>query len=237
MNKLINLVSSDIRQIVRDRTLLSFLFFPIIVLVLLRWGLPPLTERYPILAEYHDIILMFSGMQSAVLFGFIVSFLMVDEKDEQVMDVIRVLPITARFFLFYRLSFASLIAALMALGILLGGGLVHPSIGASTCIAVLFGLTASLITLTIATFANNKIEGMALFKIIDLILMMPLLAFFLEEPIRYLFGIIPVFWTYALLEQSIEGEWVGWYLGMAVFMYSISIWGLSIQFKRKVFKR
>lgn len=237
MNKLINLIGSDVRQIVRDRTLVSFLFFPVVVLGLLRWGVPALTAQYPFFAEYHDLILMFGGMQSAVLFGFVVSFLMVDEKDEGVMDVIRILPITPRFFLLYRLSFASVVAGLMALVVLLGGGIAYPGVGPAICIATLFGLTAPLITLSIATFANNKIEGMALFKVIDLILMLPLMAFFLEEPVRYLFGIVPVFWTYALLERSVEGEWVWWHLGMAVLMYSLVLSGLSMQFRRQVFKR
>ncbi len=237
MKKLVNLIGSDVRQIVRDRTLLSFIFFPFSMLALLQWGWPALTTRYPTLVEHSDLVLMFASMQSAILFGFVVSFLMVDEKDEQVMDVIRVLPISPRFFLFYRLSFASIVAALMALVVLLGSGMTYMGIGASSCIAFLLGLTAPLITLTIATFANNKIEGMALFKVIDLVLMLPLLAFFLDEPFRYFFGVVPVFWTYALLEQSFEGEWVWWYLGMAVLVYGTVLWGLAIQFRRRVFQR
>lgn len=237
MKKLVTLIRSDVQQIVRDRTLLSFLFFPLLVWALLRWGLPALTEQYPMLSEYHSLALMFGGMQSAVLFGFVVAFLMLDEKDEQVMEVIRVLPISPNFYLLYRLLFSSSVAALLALGILMWSGIAYPGWKAAVCVAVLYGLTAPLITLLIATFASNKVEGMALFKAVDLVLMVPLLAFFVEIPLRYVFGLVPVFWTYAFLERSIEGIWMWGYLGMAFLMYGLGLLLLAVQFRRRVFKR
>lgn len=237
MKKLGTLIGGDLRQIARDRTLLSFLGFPLLVWGFFRWGVPYLTEKYPLLADYHDVLLMFGGMQSAVLFGFIVGFLMVDEKDEHVMEVIRVLPISSRFFLLYRLLFASVIAGVLAFFIMMCSGFAYPGLVIALGVSILYGLTAPLITLAIATFAANKIEGMAIFKTIDLVLMLPLLAFFIEGPLRYLFGVIPVFWAYAFLERGLAGELVWWYLGMGFVAYAIIIISLAQQFKHRVFFR
>ena len=237
MKQLMTLIGSDLRRIGRDRTLMGFLFFPVLVYGLARWGIPALTEAYPAIAPYHSMILMVAGMQSSILFGFIVAFLMIDEKDEQVMEVIRILPISPQFFLLYRLLFATFGAGAIALVVIVGAGIAYPGFWAALCISLLYGFTAPLITLIIATFAQNKIEAMALFKMVDLVLLLPVLSFFLEAPLRYLFGVVPVFWTYAFLERSAAGEWVWWYLGMAAILYTGVLWGLSEAFRRKVFQR
>ena len=46
------------------------------------------------------------------------------------------------------------------------------------------------------SFAKNKIEGATIMKVLNTLLMLPIVSFFLDHPLTYLIGIIPFFWVY-----------------------------------------
>ncbi|MFK7920669.1 MAG: hypothetical protein AB8H47_01870 [Bacteroidia bacterium] len=237
MNQLQTLISGDIKQIFRDRTLSSFMLVPVMVILFIRLFVPYLTQIYPIVADYHLYIMMFGGMQTAIMFGFITSFIILEEKDENVLQVIRVLPISPLYFMVYRLSFATLFSAIGAFVMLQTGGIAYPGLAASILLSFQYGLIAPLISLIIATYANNKIEGMAFFKGVDLALLLPVLSFFVPSFWGYLFGIIPTYWTYTLYERSLSSglSWGYFIAGLAV--YGVVIVALFVQFRKRVFDR
>ncbi|WP_276980074.1 hypothetical protein, partial [Flavobacterium filum] len=191
MKKIITLINSDLRQIFRDKTLTVFLFAPLILIVFVRLFVPYMTEHYPVIHEYHPMIMMFAGIQTAIMFGFIISFIILDEKDENVLQVIRVLPISPFYFILYRLLFATTFSTLGSFLMINLSGIAYPGLANSILLSIQYGLTAPFITLIIATFARNKVEGMAFFKGVDLILLLPMLSFFVAGNIRYIFSIIP----------------------------------------------
>ena len=74
-----------------------------------------------------------------------------------------------------------------------------------------------LVTLSMATFSQNKVEGLALYKGINLILILPAASFFMPEPWFWTLGAIPTFWTYWLLESFFRVETYWFYLLMGFF--------------------
>lgn len=193
MIKIITLVNSDLRQIFRDKTLTVFLFTPILLILFVRLFVPYITTQYPIMGDYHPMIMMFAGIQTAIMFGFIISFIILDEKDENVLQVIRVLPISPFYFIVYRLLFATSFSTFGAFLMINLSGIAYPGLLNSFLLSIQYGLTAPFITLIIATFAKNKIEGMAFFKGVDLVLLLPILSFFISGSFKYVFSIIPAF--------------------------------------------
>jgi fluoroquinolone transport system permease protein len=128
MKKIVILISADLRQIFRDKTLTVFLFGPIGLIVLVRLFVPYLTAQYPVVEHYHPMIMMFAGIQTAISFGFIISFIILDEKDENVLQVIRVLPISPFYFLLYRLLFATAFSTLGAFFMISLSGIAYPGL-------------------------------------------------------------------------------------------------------------
>jgi len=237
MEKVYTLVRNDLRHIFRDKTLMSFLFAPILLLAFVRLFIPYITVQYPVLVPYHPLIMMFASIQTAVLFGFITSFLILEEKDENVLQAIRVLPLTPAYFIAYRLLFASAMSFTGALTVIRWGGLAYPGLGASMMLALQCALTAPFITLVVATFARNKIEGVAFFKGVNLLLVLPVLSFFLTGPVRYLFAVIPVFWTFHLYDAALRNASIfGLFIG-GLFVYVLIITLLFRQFRVRVFNR
>lgn len=237
MKKIITLINSDLRQIFRDKTLTVFLFAPLILIVFVRLFVPYITEQYPIIQEYHPMIMMFAGIQTAIMFGFIISFIILDEKDENVLQVIRVLPISPFYFILYRLLFATTFSTFGAFLMINLSGIAYPGLTNSILLSIQYGLTAPFITLIIATFAKNKVEGMAFFKGVDLILLLPMLSFFVVGNIKYVFSIIPAFWTYNLFNASISDGNTTFFFIIGLTIYSFVISVLFMQFKKRIFDR
>lgn len=237
MKKIVTLISSDLIQIFRDKTLTVFLFAPLILIVFVRIFVPYITEQYPIIQEYHPMIMMFAGIQTAIMFGFIISFIILDEKDENVLQVIRVLPISPFYFILYRLLFATTFSTLGAFLMINLSGIAYPGLLNSFLLSIQYGLTAPFITLIIATFAKNKVEGMAFFKGVDLILLLPMLSFFVVGNIKYIFSLIPAYWTYNLFNASISNGDTIFFFIIGLTIYSIVISVLFMQFKKKIFDR
>lgn len=237
MKKIITLIKSDLRQIFRDKTLTVFLFAPIFLILLVRYFVPYLTDLFPIIENYHSLIMMFAGIQTAIMFGFVISFIILDEKDENVLQVIRVLPISPFYFILYRLLFATSFSAMGAFLLISFSGIAYPGFTNSCLLSFQYGLTAPFITLITATYANNKVEGMAYFKGVDLILLLPILSFFMLGNLKYIFSFIPAFWTYRLYHASVNdgNTALVFIIGTAIYFSVIGF--LFFQFKKRIFDR
>lgn len=237
MNKVTTLVAGDFRLVFRDRMLTIFLFVPVLLITFVRLFVPYLTAAYPLVEEYHPYIMMFASLQTAITFGFITSFMILDEKDEHVIQVIRVLPISSSFFIFYRLLFGTFFSALGAFLMINLGGIAFPGFINAILLSLQYGLVTPLFTLIIGTFAKNKIEGMAWFKGIDLLLIIPVLSFFLTGIFRHLFAPVPVFWTYLLYDSALANGnvWLIFAAGLGVYLVVLAF--LFKQFQKRVFGR
>ena len=237
MGKLRTLVRMDIKQIWLDATMRSFIMIPFILIIFVRFFVPYLTDIYPFVAEYHHLIMMGAAIQTAVMFGFITSFIILEEKDENVLQVIRILPISSFYFILYRMTFTFFISMLGALATISLGGLSYPGINSAILLSIQYGLAAPLIALTIITFAQNKIEGMAYFKAINLILLLPLASFFIKGDFRYIFSLIPSYWTYNLYYIGLQTADIFPYFFIGLCIYWIYLIILYITFKKEVFDR
>lgn len=236
IHKIINLILNDFKQIFRDKMMLIFLLAPFILLAFVRFFIPYLSEKYPFVVEYHNYIMMFAAMQTAIMFGCITSFMILEEKDENVFQVIRILPINTAFFIMYRIFFGFIFSLLSAFLLLRYGGIATPNMVNSFALALLYGLISPLITLVIGTFAKNKIEGLAFFKGLDLLLIIPILGFFVPISFKYLFGIVPIFWTFQVYDAALKAQEIGILFIIAFIIHIICIIGLSYLFQKKVFE-
>ena len=237
MNQLSTLIYGDIRQIFRDQTLTTFLFVPFILLLAIGLGVPQLTTQFPEIKDYHHYIMMGAGIQTSTIFGFITAFIILNEKDEQVLQVIRVLPISPFYFMTYRLFFATIFSFFGAFLLIQFSGIAYPGLGNAILLSVQYGLVAPLIMLFVTTFANNKVEGMAYFKGFNLLILIPLVSFFLPNIFSSVFVFIPTYWTYQLYDQSLVQTNVVGLFSVGLAVYTIAIILLTFQFKRRVFDR
>ena len=123
---------------------------------------------------------MMLTMQITLGVGFVCGSMFLDEKDQHLLSVIRTLPLSVNFFLGYRLTFNVLHTFGFALLMISTSGLMSVSPGEMLLFALLYAFPAPVIMLVMSNFASNKVEGLAIFKGVNFLYLLPLAAFFME---------------------------------------------------------
>lgn len=225
MEKLIKVAINDFRLVFRDNSLKIFLIFPILNIFVVRYGFPYVAEHFEILNGYICILLMAATMQNSLIFGFIYSMVLIDEKDTNVAKVYGILPVSQFWFVIFRLIVPFLFSTFATFLMLLAAPFYNSSIISNLIYATLAGLVAPLMILFIAITAKNKIEGMTWQKLFNIPISLPLLAFFVPATFSFLFAIFPTFWAYRGFSNNISGESFALYFVIG-FFYSLFLIGL-----------
>ncbi|WP_029042414.1 hypothetical protein [Cucumibacter marinus] len=128
----------------------------------------------------------------AYLTGWVAGFLLIEDRDDGPLMALEVTPLGKSGFLGYRLGLTGLVTFLIGL---LAAWLLVPQSGTVTAIAlsVLLAVEAATVALVLVAFAGNKVEGLALAKIINLGAIAPVAAF-AALPWRYAAAPLPSFW-------------------------------------------
>jgi fluoroquinolone transport system permease protein len=106
--------------------------------------------------------------------------------------------------------------------------------GALIAAGALAALEAPLIALFLVAFAQNKVQGLALAKILGALMVGPVAAWFMPEEWQVLAGIVPPFWPVkALWVAARGGPWWPWVMGGAL-IHAVLLWLLLRRFERAV---
>jgi fluoroquinolone transport system permease protein len=217
----------DARSIGRDALLGPMLLVPLLVWAALRFGLPPLTDwleartgfdlrpALPLLASYAGLAMV------PIIFAMIAGFLLLDERDTGTAKAIAVTPLPPRSYVAYRTGVPFLLATLSAMAMIPATNMVNAPVWAVVLAALLGACGAPLYALALATLANDKVQGFALVKVMSAIQILPVAAFWLDPPWRWIGAVVPSYWPlYALLSTSGNGGASGfafhWIVGATI---------------------
>jgi fluoroquinolone transport system permease protein len=178
---------------------------PLLVFAIVIGALPILVDSYSGVDKYVPIVLMGATMQTSTMFGFIYSMVLIHEKDIQVAKVYGVLPVSKTGFVASRLVIPFAVSTLITFLMLVTQPFYSFSLLSMLLLAILCGLLAPLLTLIVSIFSKNKMEGMTWFKLVNLLISVPLAAFFISK-YTVIFGIIPSHWAFQTLDKMISSE-------------------------------
>jgi hypothetical protein len=209
---ILKLAVNDFRNIIRDRFFLfAFFVYPIMFILFSRilvHLIAPRIEGFFPLAGNFSLIFMFFLILVPFIFSFIAAFLILDERDEHILTVLRVMPISRNSYLIYRMFFMSLFAFIVLLIFPPLSGLIDNtqfSYPAYIPVAILFALFTPISTLLVSSFATNKVQAFAIFKIGGSVFLIPIFAFLLDlGSLKYIFSPIPNFWSMLALDSVIQ---------------------------------
>lgn len=194
----------DATNAFRNPLALALAASPLVLAAAIRLGLSPLAAW---LSRAHGVDLtgleplIFSGLillHVPYIFGTLATLLLLDDLDEGSLRALSVSPLGIRGYLCYRMAstalaaFAAVVAASLIAGTPNHGwpGLVPTWLLAAGC--------ASLVPLTTATLANNRVQGFGILKLLGLAYYLPLLGWTFHGWAPLLLGALPTYWAAAL---------------------------------------
>jgi fluoroquinolone transport system permease protein len=201
----------DLVSVRRDSLLLWAAVGPLAMALSYRYGVPPLADALVRgtgfdLTPYYGLLMSFFLMMPPALVGMIVGFLLLDERDDRTLAALLVTPMPLSTYLWYRVT-APLVSGILAtLACYPIAGLAPIAFVDLMVIAALASLTGPITALFLVAFAENKVSGFALVKIINLVNILPIWAYFLQLPWQLVGGIVPGFWPMKMLWLATAGE-------------------------------
>lgn len=206
MKTLLKVAINDFKLVFRDASLNFFFVFPIINLFVVRYLLPYVVANIPVLESYVPILIMFLANQASLIFGFIYSMVLIDEKDTNVAKVYGILPVSKFWFAIVRLIPPFMLSTVATFLILFVQPYFEIPIAVNVLYAALAGLIAPIMILFVAIMAKNKLEGMTWQKLFNIPIMLPVLAFFVPATFSFVFGFLPTHWSYQGFNNLVNGE-------------------------------
>ena len=194
--KTLTLIKTDLKNVLRDPSLVVIVILPVLLIILLRIA-PSFYEPYvPEMITYRPLILGTFCLLISALSGFLLAFVMLDEKDQKLFDVFNVMPFRLNRLIRLRIVSMMVTGFVFCALLIVGSDLVQMNILQVLTLSLLCSLSGPANTLLIVSLAGNKIEGVTYFKVLNMIIMAPMVGVFIAGTIRYLLGIFPFFWVF-----------------------------------------
>jgi len=235
---LFNSFKADIKFIARDPMLLMASLAPLFLILLLRLVFPVLSDFIYLnfefqIDQYYPIAAITMVSLIPMLFGMVYAFILLDESDAHILQVISVTPAGRNNFLYMRMFVPALLSFLMVLVTILFTNPV-PSEGWLRTVFISFLLSSQVpfVFLFIGSLAGNKVEGLALSKLFGIFLVTVPLGLLLHHPWNYLNFFSPFYWigwSWIIMEAT-ESLVYG---GISLLITSGSVYWLFRHFLKK----
>ncbi|SFL80530.1 fluoroquinolone transport system permease protein [Gracilibacillus orientalis] len=231
MKKMLLLSIGDIKNIQREPLLIFSLFGILLLTTVIRFGLPELHTiflsytSFP-LQPHFRIIVSLALLMAPLMIGMLYGFIILDERDEGVLLFYAVTPITKTGYLFARILAPIIVTFIISFAAVLIQGLIVWDVITFLPVAILLALQSPVVTLLLASLASNKVEGLALTKVINLMLLAPLLDYVISHPIIKITAIFPIYWPVKVFSESDSGNY--WWNLLTGFVITL-IWLIFLE--------
>lgn len=233
-------ISGELKKWLRDPMTRFMFFYPFLFGFIGRYALPAIADTNGFSIEANaDFIVTALTLMAPMIFGAIIGFSILDDRDDNIIDSIKVTPLTLTFFMSFRLAIVYLFSFAASIFIMWFSDIGNLTWGNILLIAFLASFSGPLTGLLINIFAGNKIEGFAMMKLIGMILIIPVISLFFNDYKELFFAVIPAFWPAKIIATVIRGDgqmflsyWLYFWPGLA-YVVILNLLGYR-RFYRKI---
>lgn len=204
MNQTIKLFNVGLRQVLKDGMLLVLLPAPFLVGMIFKLAVPVVNEILEdklsfSLQPWYGLIDGMLVCLTPMFMAMVTAFLLLEERDENIAAFYQITPASGYPYLTARIGLPmiwALISTIIALLMFNISALMPGTIVLSTLISSLASVSLALM---VVSLAENRVEGLALSKLMGLTLLGLILVWFIPAPYSYFSAFLPSFWIGKLL--------------------------------------
>ncbi|QFT89703.1 Fluoroquinolones export permease protein [Bacillus sp. THAF10] len=204
---------NDARLISRDGILMVGIFAPLLIAVLVRVLYPyanQLLQQFSglVLSSYVELIMGIIFLMIPAMLGMMTGFMLLDDRDEGLLDYYAITPLQKSGYIRYRLGASFTLSFFLFFAVHVITDKVEISLFQSLIIATIFALEAPIFALLLGMLAANKVEGLALFKVMNVSIITPIIAMLVPGLWKILFMLIPTYWPVAALTTVSTNQFI-----------------------------
>jgi fluoroquinolone transport system permease protein len=165
-------LKNDLKQILRDPIMAILIVAPLLLIIAFKLMVLYLVPFIPTLIEfdvlpYFDYVLVFVVMMCGAMLGIVTGFMMIDDRDGKIAELMSVTPLGRSGYLINRLLFAAVLSVFYSiLGYYVLNVIELPFV-TILFVSLLSSIYSIIIGLLIFTFADDKVKGLTFAKAIN----------------------------------------------------------------------
>jgi len=195
---------NELKGIIRDRMNLFFVFFPVILGVIGYFIIPIVQDSVAPGNPTPQIVAMFLILITGYIFGAVTAFTLLDDRDDNVLMSLKITPISVRLYVVLKLIISYIFGIFATVLLIYATGfLPNASFGNIVMISLIGALQGPSVALIVNSFAKNKVEGFVIMKMSGLLLMIPVLVFFIFNWQEVFLIFAPGFWPGRLIQMEL----------------------------------
>ena len=197
------ILKAEFRNMLRDRMYLFFAIYPLIFggmgYFLIKW----IDDKYPT-SIWDSVTAMMLIVMTGYVFGALIAFTLLDDKDDQVLMSLKITPINVRYYVYVKMFAGMLFGFIATLVLILATNfLPDANFWVILAVSILGAIQVPSVTLIVNSFSDNKVEGFVVMKLSGLVLMFPLIGFLVTGWVQYFLGVAPGYWAGRVVELEL----------------------------------
>ena len=190
---------NDVRQILRDPVMASLLMAPLLIIVVFKLLLVFLAPAVAVrtgfdITPWYPWVLSFVLILNSGMLGVITGFMMLDDKDGNIAELMAVTPLGRNGYLLNRLSFASGLCVFYTFLSYCILGIVSFNVFSVIILSVLLAVYSATFGLLLFSGAENKVKGLTFSKALNLFILFAFADLFSLKWFTVVAWFFPPYW-------------------------------------------
>jgi fluoroquinolone transport system permease protein len=201
----ITLFKNDIKQIVRDPIMTLLLFAPLLLILVFKllelFLVPYLAAKAGFdIMPWFPYVLSFVLLMSSGMLGIVTGFMMLDERDGNISQLLEITPLGRSGYLINRLAFASFLSIIYGFVGIAVFKLPDLSLFSIILLSVLSAFYTAIIGLLIFSGAEDKVKGLTFAKGLNTLVLFAFTDLFALPWLTFLSWFFPPYWVTMIIK-------------------------------------
>lgn len=199
-------IKNDYRQIIREPIMLLLfvlpIFIPVIFKLILTFFIPFVKNYFVFRFEpYHSYIFSFTLVLIPAMLGAVTGFMMLDEKDGKISELMSITPLGKMGYLINRMSFSFIATFIYTLFTYYVLNIYHIPILTLLFLSMLLGLYAFVIGSLLFVLSDDKVQGLTYAKGLNIMMLFSLSDLLDKRWATLLSKIFPPYWITKVIQN------------------------------------